>query len=411
MKTLSINSDSFSADGPPAPRGTNQRRMRHYNERLILSLVRAHERMSRAQIAKLTGLSAQSVSNIANRLEAEQLLLRCSPEKGRVGQPSIPFRLNPDGVFALGLFVGRRSAEFVLIDFVGKVRQSTRITFPYPTPKGVLDFTLDSISKLTALLPASMQDRIVSIGIAAPFQIWHWSEQIGAPSAIMDEWRAFDIEREIRSRISLPVYHRNDITSACAAELMYGRGSEFQDYLYIYVGLFVGGGIVLNGSLFPGRSGNAGALASMPVPAQNGKADRLVDYASIYTLEVAIRSAGGDSSVLWTSPDDWSAVGNSGLVDNWISDTARSLAFAVAASAAVIDFQAAIIDGGVPLAVRAALRQKVSEELAKLDLAGMAVPEVTEGSIGPAARAIGAASLSYLEHFMIGGDAQMLTGP
>ena len=58
-----------------------------------------------------------------------------------------------------------------------------------------------------------------------------------------------------------------DATAACGAELILGNPGHYQDFLYFFLGSFIGGGIVLDGSLYPGRTGNAGALGSMPVAA------------------------------------------------------------------------------------------------------------------------------------------------
>ena len=102
--------------GPPETgsshfrRGTNQSGMRDSNERLVLSLVRQHGSLPKTEIARMTGLSAQTVSVIMRELEDEGLLLRQEPIRGRIGQPSIPMALNPEGAFFLGYLYWRRGA-------------------------------------------------------------------------------------------------------------------------------------------------------------------------------------------------------------------------------------------------------------------------------------------------------------
>ena len=76
-------------------RGTSQSGMRAYNERLVLSLVRRHGALSKTDIARMTSLSAQTVSVIMRQLEADGLLLRRDPVRGKVGQPSVPMSLAP----------------------------------------------------------------------------------------------------------------------------------------------------------------------------------------------------------------------------------------------------------------------------------------------------------------------------
>ena len=114
------------------------------------------------------------------------------------------------------------------------------------------------------------RSRIAGIGIGMPFRLWDWVEEIGAPTEVMDAWRTTDVRARIEEVCDFPVYLENDTTAACGAELVFGESEEARDFLYFYIGYFIGGGIVLNGSLYPGRSGNAGALGSMPVPANDG---------------------------------------------------------------------------------------------------------------------------------------------
>ncbi|MCH9674251.1 MAG: winged helix-turn-helix domain-containing protein, partial [Gammaproteobacteria bacterium] len=90
--------------------GASQPGIRAHNERLVLSLIRRHGSLSKADIARRSGLSAQTVSVIIRSLEKEHLLIRGAPVRGKVGQPSIPMALNPDGVFSVGIKIGRRSA-------------------------------------------------------------------------------------------------------------------------------------------------------------------------------------------------------------------------------------------------------------------------------------------------------------
>ena len=179
--------------------GANQTRVRAYNERLVLSLVRRHGSLSKAEIARRTGLSAQTVSVIMRALEKDGLLTRGSPQRGRVGQPSIPMSLNPDGVLSLGLKIGRRSADLILLDFTGRVRFQLHEAYRYPTPAGVLAFVEASVAKVLADMSPAERGRIAGLGVALPFELWNWVEEVGAPMADMDAWRHADIAALLNS--------------------------------------------------------------------------------------------------------------------------------------------------------------------------------------------------------------------
>jgi predicted NBD/HSP70 family sugar kinase len=214
-------------------------------------------------------------------------------------------------------------------------------------------------------------------------------------------WRTVDIRREIAALCPWPVYFANDITAACAAELMFGIGGEFIDYLYLFIGSFIGGGLVLNGHLFPGRTQNAAALGSMPAqgPVLHGpRTPQLMNVASIYVLERKLMAQGRDASVLWQSPDDWGDDLGPAL-DEWIEEVATSVAYSIVAAIAVIDVETVIVDGAFPVDVRRRIIQQTRVALARINQQGLSAFRLVEGSIGNAARAMGGASLPLLANF------------
>ena len=385
VETGNLSSRSAGPAVSRLHRGTNQSGMRDYNERLVLSLVRRHGRLSKTEIARMTGLSAQTVSVIMRELEEEGLLLRQEPIRGKIGQPSIPMALNPDGAYFLGLKIGRRSAELVLIDFLGKVRASRHMSYLYPTPRETVEFVAAGITRIRSGLKPAQGERIAGLGIAMPSELWNWADTIGAPHDVMEQWRKRDIRAEIEERCGFPVYLQNDATSACGAELVFGKTGGLRDFIYFYIGAFAGGGIVLNGSVYGGSTGNAGALGSMPVPGPTGSPTQLIDIASIAILEKALNAKGRDTSKLWTSPDDWGDLG--GELDDWIGGAGGALAYGIVAASSVIDFEAAIIDGWMPVSVRQRLVLATQAAIGRIDVEGLNIPSVREGTVGIRARA------------------------
>ena len=382
-------------------RGTNQSGVRLYNERLVLSLIRRHGSAPKAEIARQTGLSAQTITVIMRQLEADGLVVKQGPQRGRIGQPSVPFALNPEGAFSLGLKIGRLSNDLILIDFLGATRREVHSGGSYPTPTGVLAFVSNGIAELTGTLTPDQAVRVAGLGIAAPFELWNWEAQIGAPRDMLDQWRTFDLKASIQRICPWPVYFCNDATAACAAELVFGNPEHHPDFLYFFLGSFIGGGVVLNGHLYPGRTGNAGALGSMPVATRRANGElltqQLIRSASLYLLAERLNGAGEDASILWRSPDDWGDLGS--VLDAWIDEAAEGIAFAIAAAISVVDFPAAIIDGAVPAGVRRRLVERVNTRLGGFDRQGLSPVAAIEGVIGSGARAIGGACLPLLASF------------
>ncbi len=380
--------------------GTNQTGMRAQNEQLVLTLIRRHGALSKSEIARLTQLSAQTVSVIMRSLEDEGLLLRGEPQRGRVGQPSVPMTLNPRGALFLGLKIGRRSVEVVLADFLGQILDRRMQIHAYPDYDAVLAFVLEAVEALADTLGKAERDRIAGLGIAMPFKLWDWAPVIGVAPATMDPWKTRDITRDLEARLPLPIFLQNDATAACSAELVFGSGERSPDFLHFYVAFFVGGGVVLDGRLFQGRSGNAGAVGSMPVPDRSGRIRQLIDLASLAVLEARLIARGLDPALLWNSPERWDLPPD--LVEEWVDQAGEGIAHAIHSALAVIDFPVVKIDGWLPADLRAALAARVRDKLAGLDLTGLDMPAIHEGTMGPDARAIGAASQPLLGRFIMG---------
>ena len=383
--------------------GVNQSGVRDYNERLLISTLQRNSAMAGIEVARRTGLSPQTVSVIFRKLEADGILKRGAPTRGKVGKPSIPMDLNADGVLGLGMRIGRRSADLLLLDFNGKVRQQVYISYAYPMPDAIFGFLEDGMRNIIDEMSAAERERLCGIGIATPFELWKWHDLVGAPAKAFRSWKDIDFKERVAQFSDLPVFIVNDATAACRAEHLYGRGKEFSDYAYFYIGSFVGGGVVMNDSVFEGSRGNAGALGSLRSTGPQGESRQLIDVASIHLLEDRLRQTGLDARILWQQPQDWTHLAR--YVDPWIGATAQELAKAALSVCAVIDFEAILIDGAFPETVRFELVRRVRRYLANQDTRGLYPPMIEAGSIGLNARGIGAASSPIFSQFLLNKNA------
>jgi len=387
------------AGGAAQMRGSNQSGMRAYNEKLILTLIRRDGALAKSDLTRLTGLSAQTISVIMRRLEADGLVIRGEPQRGRIGQPSVPLSLNPKGAYSLGLKIGRRRMELVLMNFLGEVIHRSARTHRYPKPDEAIRFAHEAIGELVAGLDDDQLSRIAGLGIAMPFYLWNWTRALGVPDEAMAAWRNADIRSEIASMYEFPVYLENDASSACAAEVAFGGANAPDDYLYFYVGYFIGGGVVLNRALYTGPGGNSGALGPLPVVGKDGRVCQLIEVASLSELERQLAACGLETGSIWESTDSWQV--DDHILENWIASAAAGLAHATASACSVIDFSAIVVDGWLPVDIRRRLVDAISDELGKLNMTGLEKPEIRSGTVGADARALGAASLPLFARFLL----------
>ncbi|MCC5993117.1 MAG: ROK family transcriptional regulator [Rhodobacteraceae bacterium] len=384
-------------------RGSNQSGLRAWNEKLLFTLLHTQGAMPKAEIARVTGLSAQTVSVIIRELEQDGFLTKGEPVRGRIGQPSVPMSLAADGAYFLGLKIGRRSSEMILIDFHGTIRDRIARRHDWPEPGAARDFALSAAHELAMRLPVSHRDRVAGLGIAQPFQLWDWAASLGAPQQIMDRWRSADLCGDLTAALPYPVFMRNDASAACGAELVFGNANLPRDFVYFYIGFFIGGGVVLNGTLHTGESGNSGALGSMPVRAPDGTMVQLIELASIYGLEKRLTRAGLDPDLPWQCPELWPIPED--IITDWIGTAAEAIAQAIVSCLAVIDFKAVVVDGWFPAIIRERLTEKVRGATSHMELAGLVAPTIQAGSLGIGARALGAAALPLTDRFLISAEA------
>ncbi|CAM4167643.1 ROK family transcriptional regulator [Palleronia rufa] len=395
------NPESFRSarDAQRQMLGSNQSGVRAHNERLVLSLLRRHGPLAKAEIARLTRLSAQTVSVIMRALEADGMLLRDSPRRGRVGQPSVPLRLDPDGAYFFGATIGRRYVDLVLVDMLGRIRASARRVHGHPDFDAVADFIAGEAGAICADLSERDRTRVHGMGVAMPMRLWDWAGHLGVSPEALSDWAGRDIGAELAERTGLQVHVRNDASSACGAEMVFGTHPEAPAVMHIYIAYFIGGGLILNGQLFVGHTGNAGAIGSMPIPQPDGSTRQLLDTSSLVNLSRRLAAAGKPIEPLWEVPLDWDYAAPE--VDAWIEEIAPGIAHAISVAATVIDLEIVLIDGHMPESLRSRVTAAVSRRLDAYDFAGISRPDLREGSIGASARSLGAASLPLAAQFMV----------
>ncbi|MEO0989955.1 MAG: ROK family protein, partial [Pseudomonadota bacterium] len=217
----------------------------------------------------------------------------------------------------------------------------------------------------------------------------------------MSGWKGLDLAEEVADLFDFPVFLGNDASCACAAELVFGQSPKPQDFLYIYIGYFIGGGVVLNGSLYTGSSGNAGAIGPFPEMDQNNPRRQLMDVASLIGLERRLIEAGGEARILWENPEAWPI--DDAIVTDWLTEAAPAIARTMLAAISIIDFSAVVIDGSMPHGPRNRVIEAVRSSFEHQNLSGLNKPLIMPGSIGSDARALGAASLPLSKRFVLEG--------
>jgi predicted NBD/HSP70 family sugar kinase len=386
-------------------KGSNSSGLRRYNERVVLSTLRKLGSASKSDLARLTDLTAQAVTRIVDELENSGLMVREGRRLGGKGQPSIMYAINPTGAYSIGVKVGRRDIELLLMDFGGGVIDSISHDFDCPEPEFLLEQIEQGIQTLTHKLSPPDRGKLMGVGVAMPWFIGAWTKELGMSQALADQWSNINFGAEVAQRTHLPVFFENDCSAAAIAELQFGNGINVSNFLYVFIGTFIGGGLVLNGNLEAGVHGNSGALASMPVPPSKlsstptteGPFEVLLNRASLFGLRrhlnengIDIKSASQLDSVMDQARP---------LVQEWLDDCADALVYSILSAVGVLDLEAVVMDAHLPRYLLDELVEMVSRRLQQAAPSGVFKPKILSGKIGTNAVATGGAILPFYSNF------------
>ena len=238
-------------------RGTNLPAVGSFNQTVILGLIRrAPEGISRAEIAVQTGLVPQTVSNAVKQLLEQGLVVEAGTLIQGPGKPPVILRLEPRSRFAVGVHIDPGFITYVLLNLAGQiVAQSTHRTPSPQDPGAVVAEIVDQIDSL-ARTAAVDKSRILGIGLATPGPIDIVRGVIVDPPLMMGWWNV-PIRDAVAAATGMDVVFDKEVTAAAAAELWFG-GPDRQNFAVMYLAAGIGTGLVLDGSVIRGATGNAG---------------------------------------------------------------------------------------------------------------------------------------------------------
>jgi predicted NBD/HSP70 family sugar kinase len=387
-----------------AGRGSNSIQLRHYNERVVLDALRRSGQASKAELARFAHLTPPAIATIVEALEQGGYVKGGGRRFGGKGQPSAMYELSPRGAYSIGLHIGRRALDAVLIDFCGQPLAYETHDHDYPDPSVVRRIANATLQRFRSRLGQDAT-RLVGIGVSAPYFIGGWDQELGFPPEVGAEWRRIDIASDFLDSRGLPVQVENDASAAAIAELVQGVGSRYQDFFHISLTTFIGAGLVLDGTLQTGPHGNTAAFGPFPVapssltsvPKPAGPFDVLLHRASIYTLVNHLR-LGGVNLIRVRDLDPMPREA-ANLFSEWQDDCAAALAQAIIGAIAVVDVEAVVIDGLLPRSLLLSTVARVRAEFSNLLPGGLIVPEILPGSLGQKASAVGASLLPIYSQF------------
>ena len=359
------------------------------NERLLLNLIRKEDRISRADLARRTGLAVQSVVRLVDGLVARGFLL--TGEKMQLagpGQPSVSIRLATDAAFTLGVSIMTDAVSLVVTDWTGCVRASAHERVDVADRPATLELLKSRLASL-AQTAAIDQQRIFGVGVAIT-GYFVGRGRINSPAG-MGSWALTDLESELTAAFNLPVWVENDGTAAAAGESLYGLGRQHRTFAYIYIGAGLGGGLVLEGQPWRGLHGNAGEFTGLLSGAERPNRPTLTLLLSL------VRERGVDvssiSDLVERFDPEWPGV------ETWLERSRPALTAIASAIGAVMDPEAIVIGGRLPSVLARMLAERAGFHAEPLRDHERPFPPVLPAEAAGDAATLGAAAIPLQEYF------------
>lgn len=244
--------------------GTNLPRVGSYNVNVVLNTIQAADGISRVEIAKQTGLTAQTVSVIVRRL-IEQGMVRESgflPSSG--GKPRTTLRINAAAAYAVGIHFDPLEVSVVVVDMMGQeLAHSRHAISPRLEPAELIARAAQVAHKHLANLGVA-HELVLGVGAACPGPIDQTQGLVISPPR-RDRWTEVPIKRLLKQYIGFDVIIDNDANAAAIGERWSGHGRTTSDFAFLYMGTGIGGAMFLSNHIYRGVSLNAGEFGHIVV--------------------------------------------------------------------------------------------------------------------------------------------------
>lgn len=381
--------------------GTNLVHTKQFNLRIVTEVIRVAGPVSRADVARRTALTGQTVSNLVKELIERGLVIEADRRReGGRGAPATVLAINPDGAYAVGLDFNRDHLTGVLVDLAGTVRERAHLELELPTPGQALDLMTEMVESLIARRPA-YRENVCGVGIGIPGPM-HRAEDGGGyvvnPKSFPG-WHEIPIATLLRERLSLPVLLENNATAAAVGELWYGAGRQIRTFFYFFFGSGLGGALVVNGRPYGGATGNAGEVGYLPSTLAGGDDSAHVGlHFDLPRLYQALADAGTPARTV----DDLDRLlaERHPLVVAWVDTAADYLTGLVLAVEYLVDPEAIFFGGRLPHRVVSAFMARVARQLPARRIAEqVTAPRHLLAAAGSDAAALGVATLPIYNVF------------
>lgn len=235
----------------------SQSSLHRANLERVVRAVRMAGSLTQAEIARTTGLSAATVSNIVRELKDGGTVEVTPTSAG--GRRARSVALSGDAGIVVGVDFGHAHLRVAVGNLAHQVlaEETEPLDVDASASQG-----MDRAEHLVGrLITASGIDpaKVVGVGLGVPGPIDVATGTLGS-TAILPGWAGTNPRDDLAARLGVPVYVDNDANLGALGELVWGSGRGVADLAYIKVSSGVGAGLVISGQIYRGPGGTAGEI-------------------------------------------------------------------------------------------------------------------------------------------------------
>ncbi|WP_430260461.1 ROK family transcriptional regulator [Neorhizobium sp. IRS_2294] len=361
---------------------------RQITSRTVLRTIIDSSPISRAELARVTGLSKQAMSEIVRDLEVDGWVRETGRTQGGVGRSAVNYELDPGKAFLFGVDIGGTKVHASIADLSGKVVEEILEATDTRGGMHLVEQLAVLLDTMTAKI--GIEPQLVRMGA------------VGIPGAVDPKTRRitmmpniagmtdFDFEAALTGRLGFPMVLENDVNVAAKGEQVLGEGQDIDNFVFVALGTGIGMGIISEKRLIRGARGAAGEISTLPIggdPFNSSAFGSGVLETSVGSAAIRSRYAGNSGVEGLTVREIFSR--QDGASQTVIDEVGRTVAVAIAAIAAVLDPQRVIFGGSV--GSRAELIDRVAYHLTRC----MPVPPACViSSLGNRAGILGAVAIA-----------------
>lgn len=338
--------------------------VRQFSRRAVAEALLHQGPISRADLAKSTGLSKQTMSEVMATLESEGFARTAGRTSGNVGRTAVKYEIAADAAYSLGVDLGGTKLIAAIADLAGEVvAEATE-----PTDRRGGRFVLQQIHALAARLSTENRiafDRIRSVVIGSPGVI---DPATGSMALVpnIQGLSELDVAGTLTALFGHAVTIENDVNLAMLGEAWQGSAQGCENAGFLALGTGVGLGLIVNGKLARGATGAAGEVAYLPIGRDTASPE--ARNIGAFELEVGAagivrryRAGGGADDALTVREIFARLDAGDAVASAVIDETARTLALAITALYSFLDPEIVVLGGSI--GIQPQLIERVRREL------------------------------------------------